>query len=61
MNENAEQPESRHSATDPQKCRQMEAKYGWELLRIERTGNKILKVECVFKGDTKFPDYHQED
>lgn len=61
MNENAEQAESRHSATDPQKCREMEAKYGWELLRIERTGDKILKVECVFKGDTKFPDYHQED
>jgi hypothetical protein len=61
MTDNTEQYESRHSASDPQKCRQMEAKYGWELLRIERTGDKILKVDCVFKGNTKFADYDQED
>lgn len=27
-----EKPESRHAATDPQKCRDMEQKYGWKLI-----------------------------
>lgn len=61
MTSNSETPESRHSATDPEACRDMEKKYGWTLLRIEPTRDKILKVDCIFKGETKFPNYHQED
>ncbi|BAB78377.1 hypothetical protein ACN23B_28440 (plasmid) [Anabaena sp. FACHB-709] len=57
----AEKPESRHAATDPEKCRIMEKKYGWKLLRVEPTGNKVLKVDCVFEGETKFPTYKQEN
>jgi hypothetical protein len=56
-----EKLESRHAATDPEKCRDMQKKYGWTLLRIEPTREKILKVDCVFLGETKFPSYHQED
>jgi hypothetical protein len=61
MTSNTDKSESRHGATDPEKCRNMEEKYGWKLLRIEPTGDKILKVDCVFKGVTEFPSYHQED
>ncbi len=55
--------ESRHAAADPECCRQMEAKYGWRLLRIESAKGKdnILKVICVFEGETEFPRYQKED
>ncbi|MBK1990845.1 hypothetical protein A0J48_025620 [Sphaerospermopsis aphanizomenoides BCCUSP55] len=39
---------SRHAATDRDKCQEMADKYGWELLKVEPTNNKILKVDCVF-------------
>ncbi|MCC5619114.1 hypothetical protein LC605_29345 [Nostoc sp. CHAB 5836] len=55
-----EKPESRHAATDPEKCHNMEKKYGWKLLRIEPTGDKTLKVDCIFEGETKFPTHEQE-
>lgn len=55
-----EKPESRHAATDPEKCRIMEKKYGWKLLRVEPTGDNVLKVDCVFEGETKFPTYKQD-
>jgi hypothetical protein len=49
---------SRHSATDPQKCRDMQKKYGWKLIDIEEIENKnIFEVDCVFKGKTEFPNY----
>ena len=54
-------PESRHAATDPQKCRNMAEKYDWTLLRVEKTGDRILKVNCVFAGETEFPNYTPED
>lgn len=38
----------------------MERKYGWRLKRIERTGDPVLKVDCVFEGDAIFPDYRSE-
>lgn len=57
----SEKPESRHAATDPDKCFLMAKKYGWKLLRIEPTGDKILKVNCIFEGETEFPTYQQED
>ncbi len=55
-----EQPESRHSFTDPSKCRQISKKYGWTLLRIELSESKILEFDCVFEGETEFPKYLQE-
>jgi hypothetical protein len=51
---------SKHAVTDPKECRDMAEKYGWELLRVEPTKSKILKFDCVFQGDTQFPNY-QED
>jgi hypothetical protein len=50
-------PENVHSATDPQKCREMEQKYGWKLKAIKPTRDPILKVDCVFHGEqTSFED-----
>ncbi|NEP45363.1 MAG: hypothetical protein F6K35_41550 [Okeania sp. SIO2H7] len=34
-NQDGEKPNSRHSATDAERCIQMSKKYGWKLLRIE--------------------------
>ncbi|GAB4186095.1 MAG: hypothetical protein Fur006_25110 [Coleofasciculaceae cyanobacterium] len=59
-NDKDEQTTSRHSATDPQKCREMERKYGWKLLRIEQTKDRTLKFDCVFKGETEFPNYIED-
>ena len=42
--------ENIHSATSPQKCRDMERRYGWQLKTIRKTPNSILKVDCVFYG-----------
>jgi len=58
---NNEKPESRHGATDPDKCYQIERKYGWKLLRVEKTKDKTLKVNCVFQGETEFANYQSED
>jgi hypothetical protein len=30
-------------------------KYGWKLKRVELNKNDILKVDCVFEGETEFP------
>lgn len=57
---NGEKPESRHGATDPQRCRNMEKKYGWKLLRVEKTRDTILKFDCVFEGETEFPNYSED-
>lgn len=58
--QNAEQPTSRHAVTERNRCYQMEQKYGWKLLRIELTGDKTLKYNCIFEDKTEFPNY-QED
>ncbi len=47
--------ETRHAATDPAKCEEMERRYGWKYLRWERTGGDILKVDCIFEGEALFP------
>lgn len=39
----------------------MAEKNGWKLVRIEPTGDKVLKWNCVFEGDTEFPDYQKEN
>ena len=46
-----------HAATDPEKCWEMKRKYGWNLVEIRLTKDKILKVDCVFEGEqTSFED-----
>jgi hypothetical protein len=59
-NANNEQPESRHSVTERRRCYEMEKKYGWRLLRIEPTRDKTLKYDCVFEGETEFPNYVED-
>jgi len=56
---NTKKTESRHAATDPQKCREMEKRYAWKLLRIEPTRDVILKFDCIFEGETEFPKYRE--
>lgn len=65
MNSNSEKPISeenisRHAVTERRKCYEMQEKYGWKLLRIEPTGDKILKYDCVFEGETEFPNYMED-
>jgi hypothetical protein len=49
--------ENVHSATDPEKCRDMERRYGWKLKKVLPTGDPTLKVDCVFYGkQTSFED-----
>lgn len=58
---NQDQTENIHSATDPEKCREMARKYGWVLKRIKLTRDPILKVDCVFQGQqTSFEDKRYE-
>ncbi|WP_254445180.1 hypothetical protein [Anabaena sp. UHCC 0204] len=41
---------------------EMSEKYGWKLVDIEKTGNDILPVDCVFDGKTEFPQsYYDTD
>lgn len=52
---------SRHAAVSEGDCEKMARKYGWELIAVEKTpSNSILKVDCVFEGDTEFPKFYQE-
>lgn len=52
---NEAQAESRHAAADEDCCEEMAEKYGWKLKRVELNKNDILKVDCVFEGETEFP------
>lgn len=52
---------SRHGAVSPDDCYRMEKRQNWKLKRIEETPNDpVSKVDCVFEGETEFPNY-QED
>ena len=42
--------ENRHSATSASDCEKMAQNHNWELKRVEPTEDRILKVDCVFKG-----------
>ncbi len=57
---NTDKGESWHAATDPDKCEEMQEKYGWTLLRVEPSNNSTLKVKCIFKGETEFPNYLED-
>lgn len=56
-----EQNISHHAVTERWRCYAMEQKYGWTLLRIEPTGQKTLKWNCVFEGKAEFPTYTEDD
>ncbi|NER45203.1 MAG: hypothetical protein F6J86_27285 [Symploca sp. SIO1B1] len=56
----SDKPESHHCVTERRKCYEMSQKYNWKLLRIERTGDKTLKYDCVFEGKTEFPNYLED-
>jgi len=62
---NTEENVTRHSATSPDKCEEMEQKYGWKLNRWEENDSSILEVDCVFDGEAEFPksrmDYTGDD
>ena len=51
---------STHAVTERRRCYEMEKKYGWILLRIEPTGDTTLKYDCVFEGETEFPNYIED-
>jgi hypothetical protein len=56
--------ENRHSATSASDCEKMAQNHNWELKRVEATEDRILKVDCVFKGpQTSFQDdwYDHQD
>jgi hypothetical protein len=62
-NEDTEE-ENRHSATSASDCQKMAQNHNWELKRVEPTEDRILKVDCVFKGpQTSFQDdwYDHQD
>lgn len=46
---------SRHAAASVDDCEDMEQRNGWKLVDVERTGDDVLKVDCVFDGETEFP------
>ncbi|MEO0840159.1 MAG: hypothetical protein AAF063_14805 [Cyanobacteria bacterium J06643_5] len=60
MTEDKQPKFSKHAVTGKWRCYQMQEKYGWRLIRIEPTGDKVLKWNCVFEGETEFPDYQKE-
>ncbi|MEA5471494.1 hypothetical protein [Spirulina sp. 06S082] len=55
-----EDNKSRHAAVDPDCCEEMAQKYSWRLVDIEPLAGDILKVDCVFEGETEFPDWYKE-
>lgn len=55
--QNTEQPTSRHAVSEPWRCIEMTRKYGWKLVNIEPNGTKDLPYDCIFQGQTDFPDY----
>ena len=57
----SETPTSYHYVTDPEKCYKIQEKYGWTLLGYEEVGGDILKVKCIYEGETQFPNYFSED
>ena len=57
---NENENKSRHAAADDDCCDEMAEKYGWQLVDVEQTGDPILPVDCVFEGETEFPNYHEE-
>lgn len=40
-----------HAAVDEEHCLEMESKYGWILVDVVPTRDRLLKVDCVFEGE----------
>lgn len=58
----SEEKENVHAASDVQKCKDMGKKYNWELKEVRPTKDKVLRVDCVFKGEqTSFEDERYGD
>jgi hypothetical protein len=55
-----EPDKSRHAAADEECCDEMAEKYGWKLVDVEETGNDVLPVDCVFDGETEFPQSYYD-
>jgi hypothetical protein len=51
---------SRHAAATPEDCEEMERRNEWTLVDVEPTGNPILPVDCVFDGETEFPQSYYD-
>ena len=53
---------TKHSATDSDKCYEMQRKYVWVLVDIdEHPDDPIFKVDCIFAGDAQFPKHWTEE
>lgn len=53
--------ENRHSATNKEQCKIMAKLNGWKLVRVEPTGDRVLKVDCIFEGEqTSFEETRYE-
>jgi hypothetical protein len=62
MTDTPEDKKTKHSATDRNKCYEMERRYGWDLIEIvEHPEQPIMKVDCIFLGDAEFPKHWMED
>lgn len=55
-------PENHHAAVSRRDCEKMGKRNGWNLMRVEPTGDPILKANCVFEGEqTSFEDERLKD
>jgi hypothetical protein len=62
MTNNPEPKKTKHSATDRDRCYEMERRHGWKLWKIdEHPEQPILKVDCIFLGDAEFPKHWTEE
>jgi len=49
--------ENRHPATNKKQCVEMGRLNGWDLKKVEPSGDSMLKVTCIFYGaQTNFAD-----
>ncbi|NJK38248.1 MAG: hypothetical protein HC835_11370 [Oscillatoriales cyanobacterium RM2_1_1] len=55
-----QEDQSRHAAADEDCCEEMANRYGWQLVDVEPSNIPILKVDCVFAGETEFPKSYYE-
>lgn len=52
---------SSHAAATPEDCDSMARRNNWKLVETRPNGNRVLPVDCVFEGKTKFPNYVDRD
>ncbi|NJR53081.1 MAG: hypothetical protein HC780_29530 [Leptolyngbyaceae cyanobacterium CSU_1_3] len=51
-----------YNENDEDCCEEMTEKYDWQLVDVEKTGDPVLPVDCVFEGETQFPkSYYDTD